>query len=212
MAGALKVFGVGLNKTGTSSLGRALRRLGYRHLSHTPRLTRALARGDLAPINEAADEHDSFEDWPWPLVWREMDARYGDRARFVLTRRGSAERWVESLKAHAERIRPGSFTRRFVYGWDYPHGREVEHIAFYEGHNAAIRAHFDRPGLRNRFIELCWEEGDGWPALCGFLGQPVPAMPFPHANPRSAARADPDHEQENRRRIAAQIAGVRQRG
>lgn len=204
MGQPFKVFGIGLNKTGTSSLGRALRRLGFRHLSHSPRLTRALARGDMAPIEQAADSHDSFEDWPWPLVWREMDARYGDGARFILTRRASPERWLASLKAHAERARPGGIARRLAYGWDYPHGREAEHLAVYERHNAAIRAHFAHPARRHRFIELCWEEGDGWPALCRFLGLPAPMQPFPHANPAAAARPDPAHLAENRRRIAAQ--------
>jgi hypothetical protein len=31
-------------------------------------------------------------------------------------------------------------------------------------------------------VELCWEEGDGWPQLCGFLGHAVPEAPFPRMN------------------------------
>ena len=31
-------------------------------------------------------------------------------------------------------------------------------------------------------------EGDGWEKLCGFLGYPVPAKPFPHANKASLSR------------------------
>ena len=31
-----------------------------------------------------ADRHESFDDWPWPALYREMDDRYPD-ALFVLT-------------------------------------------------------------------------------------------------------------------------------
>lgn len=29
---------------------------------------------------------------------------------------------------------------------------------------------------------LEWSPEDGWKPLCGFLGKPVPDIPFPHAN------------------------------
>lgn len=205
MAGRVKLFGIGLNKTGTSSLRFALQHLGFRHHPPGPALMQAYAGGDLGPILAAAESHDSFEDWPWPLVWREMDAHFGDRARFVLTRRISAAAWLGSLKKHAERARAGGRLRRIAYGAAYPHGREAEHLALYERHNTGIRAHFADPARAGRFAELCWEEGHGWPELCRLLGMAVPDIPFPHANAGTSAAPDPQVVARNRRRIRRQL-------
>ena len=51
---------------------------------------------------------------------------------------------------------------------------------FYEHHNEAVRAYF---AGTDRLLDVCWEEGDGWDELTGFLGLPVPDAPFPHSNP-----------------------------
>ncbi len=45
-AEAQKVFGIGLMKTGTSSLGACLNVLGYNHRSYFPKLIRQLKRGE----------------------------------------------------------------------------------------------------------------------------------------------------------------------
>ena len=44
--------------------------------------------------------HDSFEDWAWPLMFRQYCAAYGDDARHVLAVRSSAEAWLGSLMKH----------------------------------------------------------------------------------------------------------------
>lgn len=177
-----KLFGIGLNKTGTTTLGACMARLGWRHKSADRELLLAWERGDLDSVFRVIDQHDSFEDWPYPLMWREIYQRYGDGARYVLTVRRDAETWLASLMRHSLITHPHLHARRIAYGHDYPHGREAEHLAFYERHNDAVRRFFDTPERRHLFTELCWERGDGWPALCGLLDVPVPDEPLPHAN------------------------------
>lgn len=205
MAGRVKLFGIGLNKTGTTSLRLALQHLGFRHHAPDRGLMKDYAAGELKSILAAAESHDSFEDWPWPLVWRQMDAHFGARARFVLTRRISPAAWLGSLKKHAERSRAGGRLRRIAYGAAYPHGHEDAFLAAYERHNAEIRTHFAHPERAARFTELCWEEGHGWPELCRLLGEPVPDIPFPHANAGTAASPDPEVLARNRRRIRRRL-------
>ncbi|HEU0221152.1 MAG TPA: sulfotransferase [Paracoccaceae bacterium] len=212
MTKPFKLFGIGLNKTGTSSLKLALRRLGYSHCAYASRLVRAWKAGDWAAIEEAADRHESFEDWPWPLVWRRMHGRYGDGARFVLTTRQSPEAWLASLKSHAERIRAGGAVRRMVYGFAYPHGHEAEHLAFYERHNDEVHAFFAAPGRAHLFADLSWDRGHGWRELCGFLGELVPDSPFPHANARMPGEGKSALVAANRRRIAAQLRRIGRTG
>ncbi len=174
----MKVVGAGMNKTGTKTLGACLRFWGLSNVSWSHaafELWRAGAVGELLDILE---RHDSCEDWPWPLVFREIDARFPG-SKFVLTRRSSAAVWFDSLCRHADRTGPTEF-RRAIYGHAMPRGHEADHVRVYEAHNAAVRAHFaSRPGS---LLEICWEEGQGWPELAAFLGRPCPDLPLPHEN------------------------------
>jgi hypothetical protein len=206
-----KVFGIGFNKTGTSSLGAALRHLGYRHVSHSSAMLAAWQANDFDRIIAETRHHDSFEDWPWPLVFRQLYGEYGDDAHYVLTVRASSEAWLKSLMQHSLTTNPDRPMRSAVFGHKYPHGREAEHIRLYEEHNRTVRAYFAaRP--KAPFIELCWERGDGWNELCAFLGVAAPDMPFPHVRPNESG-IDPQIVAANRRNIAAQqamIASARQ--
>jgi len=177
----MKVFGIGLNKTGTTTLGICLQQMGFRHTSSNLELTRSVGRGELGPVFDFAEEHESFEDWPWPLLYRELDRRFPG-SKFILTTRRDAETWLRSLKNHATLTGPTEF-RRIAYGHDMPHGNEADHIARYERHNREVREYFrERPG---DLLEVCWETGSGWKELGAFLDRPVPDLPLPHTN-RSA--------------------------
>lgn len=175
----MRVVGVGLNKTGTKTLGIALGHLGLtRRLSFDAEAFRLWRQGDLAPLLAAVGRAQVAEDWPWPLLFREIDAAFPG-TRFLLTRRSDAATWYRSLCHHADRTGPTEF-RAAIYGHAMPQGHEAEHIAIYERHNAEVRAWFrDRP---DQLLEIAWEDREGWDPLCAFLGRPVPATPFPWAN------------------------------
>jgi hypothetical protein len=148
-----KVFCIGLGKTGLHRLG------------DTDSLA-AIARG-----------HDSFDDFPWPLAYRDMARRFPD-ARFVLTRRRDSETWFRSLAAHDLRYGPRE-AGKLAYGYYEQRHHKAEMLDLYERHLDEARAFFAGTG---RMAELCWEEGDGWAGLCGFLGHAVPEAPFPRMN------------------------------
>ncbi|WP_251964090.1 sulfotransferase family protein [Salinibacter ruber] len=172
----MKVFGIGLNKTGTSTLAACLQELGFRHTSCNWELTKAVQRKNLSPVFEHADRYESFEDWPWPLIYEELDQRY-DEAKFILTRRASPEVWFSSLKRHALRTGPTKY-RKIAYGHEMPLGKKQEHIRQYRAHNSAVRRHFE--DREEKLLEVCWEEGDAWTELCEFVGRSVPNADFPH--------------------------------
>lgn len=201
-----KVVGIGLNKTGTKTLAAALAVLGWtRQMSCNRDLLAAWREGDPSGLLAAVETHDVCEDWPWPLAFREILARFGDRCRYVLTRRATPDIWLGSLKAHSERVSPTEHCRTLAYGHAYPHGREAEHLAIYSAHTEAVRTHFAAQGAGHLLLEVCWETGDGWAQLCPFLGAPVPSVPFPHEN-RAPAAPDPTLLAQNHRLIAAQLA------
>jgi len=182
-----KVFGVGFQKTGTSSLDAAFRILGYRtdkgvfinapgkksSLRIAPPLTRASV---LKRVLTIAQEKEAFSDNPWPLLYHELDCLFPD-SRFVLTVREPGA-WLASLVRHFGDAQ--SDMLEWIYGCRSVRGNEARCLDVYEAHNAAVRAHFAaRPGT---LLEVNIEKQPRWDELCAFLGKAIPAQPFPRAN------------------------------
>ncbi|HSF91488.1 MAG TPA: sulfotransferase [Paracoccaceae bacterium] len=207
MGAAVKIFGIGLNRTGTSSLKKALRRMGYRVHPYSPSIVRRALAGDLEGALDATNQYDAFQDWPWPLIYKEIFEHFGSDAKFILTQRRTPEVWLNSLKNHSTRTGLNN-PRKAIYGHAYPHAAEAEYIAFYNRHLAEVRSFFKAQDAEDQLLEVCWDAGDGWVQLAGFLGHRPRRDAFPHVNKTSEASIEGDEElyAENLRRIAAQVA------
>lgn len=98
-----KTFVIGLNKTGTSSLGEAMKSIGYRHLSYSPFVIKTFKNGDIATIKAIASCFDSFDDKPWndPVIWPMLHAEHPD-ALWVYTYRDVAKWQSSYLKYSAQ--------------------------------------------------------------------------------------------------------------
>lgn len=178
-----RVFGIGLQKTGTTTLGDALQILGYKHQSFSDRGVRMYLNGSVQELLQWSQQFHSCEDEPWLFLYREFDQQYPG-SKFILTRRHSASAWFDSLVKHY-RDRMGAYVpirdmNIRQYGRPDPESDRTAAIAVYEQHLQTVRDYFS--GREQDFIEVCWEEGDGWERLCAFLGQAVPSTDFPHSN------------------------------
>src|SRR5438105_11325665 len=86
---ASKIFGIGLSKTGTTSLANALQILGYKTKDNMGVVN--YATHDLSSVHlEVVEAYDALTDTPIPSFYRELDARYPG-SRFILTVRDSDE-------------------------------------------------------------------------------------------------------------------------
>ncbi len=185
----MKIFGVGLNKTGTTTLGAAAALFGLRTKSWDAALFRStIINKERAVLWETIDQFDVFDDFPYSLLYREIDARYPG-SKFVLTERESVEKWLKSIKAHAMRASPLSVTHKTVYGSRFPHGNEDAYIDYYNNHNTEARGYFD--GRPDDFLTICWEKEKDLDRLAEFFGVEAPTTPVPHANARAAKLANP---------------------
>src|SRR6056297_1638044 len=97
-----KVFGIGLNKTGTTTLGVCLNKLGYNVKDCDLKLLKYSDQKKMDPIYDTVKKYDGFQDWPWPLLYKELDQRFPG-SKFILTTRKNSEAWFRSLKKHADR-------------------------------------------------------------------------------------------------------------
>ena len=172
----MKIFGIGLNKTGTKTLGTCFQYFGYKNVTYSLEYLQAFSKGNFEFLYEKIKLYDSCEDWPWPLMFEFLDRKFPN-SKFILTQRKTADIWFESLCKHAERTGPTE-ARSLVYGYEMPHNYQQHHIDFYNNHNNKVMEYFKN--RQDKLLTVCWENGDGWTELCQFLNQPNPNISFPH--------------------------------
>lgn len=172
-----KVFGVGLQKTGTSTLGKVLAILGYKVEEETDYdLVDSLIAGNKEVIRERALEYDAFEDNPWPLLYKDLDNWYPG-SKFILTVRAETN-WINSITKHFGANK--SAFREWYYGEGAPLDNQELYIKKYRSHNDGVKEYF--AARKEDLLVVDFEKGDGWKKICDFLGEPVPNTDFPHLN------------------------------
>jgi hypothetical protein len=186
-----RIFGIGLSRTGTVSLTRALTRLGIeaRHYPNDPCTQEELKHGrySLSILSEVQ----ALLDIPVSPYYAQFDPLYAE-AKFILTTRPE-ESWLVSMENHftlyVERRREAfdDYVHACVYGalhFSPERFRFVKRL-----HEEHVRDYFsDRP---DKLLVFDVFRGDSWPELCRFLDLPAPDEPFPHKNAALTAPAKP---------------------
>lgn len=186
-----RVFGLGLSKTGTSSLNEALTRLGIPsiHYPSDARTEAQLRAGDfrLDILEVDGGGYRGATDIPIAPFYRELDAAWPG-SRFVLTVRGKTE-WLRSVELHWRLMmewwhglpdfqRFQRFVSEAAYGAvEFDRARFAE---AYDAHVAGVLSHFRGRPDDLLVLDVCG--GEGWQELCAFLRCPAPGTPFPRAN------------------------------
>jgi hypothetical protein len=184
-----KVFCVGFQKTGTSSMGRALGILGFKvrgwlAINNERKAKRYVAIDEPITMDKLAQNcipllegYDAAQDTHWYLLYRELDDAFPG-SKFILTRR-EPEAWFGSFRRHFGEN--GFGMMHFIYGESaITESNRDSFIRRYMTHNKSVEHYF-----RNRRDDLLVLdiETAGWDKLCGFLNRRKPPFrPFPHAN------------------------------
>jgi len=175
-----RVFGIGLNKTGTTSLHNALTMLGYESLHWGGPALRKLVEASIAsgdPLLSRLDPgFDAFSDiQALSLNFELLDRQYPG-SRFVLTVR-PIEEWLDSRRRHVEqnvkRTVMGEYEGNFVVA-DETIWREE-----WATHLARVRDYFSG---RDNFLEIDITSNASWRPFCEVLGVPEPNAAFPWNN------------------------------
>jgi len=118
-----KLFCVGFNKTGTTSLELALSSLGF-HMGNQARgelLFRDWCNRKFERIIQLATTADAFQDIPFslPYTFQVMDLSFPD-AKFILTVRDDPEQWYQSISTFHAKIVNGGDSHSYVRGtWKF---------------------------------------------------------------------------------------------
>lgn len=187
----IKIFGIGLQKTGLTSLLRLLERSGINARGTNLTLRRKFARRrDYRGILNYYDTAQFHCDWPTPLMYKAAFAKYGKASRFILTVRKDADTWFESLKRHNRYAHPIMNKHKWVFGRYYPHGFDAEHKAFYERHIREVMTFFEEQGASDQLLVLRVDEAGAIDKLAQFLEIEIPFDAFPRENVSKGDRID----------------------
>ncbi len=175
-----KIFGVGLPRTGTTSVSMAMIELGYR-------------TGHVCFHESLYDQGDCFFDTPVYVDYPLLDKRYPN-SKFILTWR-DPKAWFVSFQKHLlpffsplkeENLGDAIVWKEMWRCYSAVFGRPETLTPYslmlhYQRHRQEVEKYFrNRP---NDLLILPVEGKDAnWDALCKFLDKPRPDKPFPFLN------------------------------
>jgi len=173
----MKVIGIGLPRTGTSSLFEAFNILGYKTVHNPVNLNDFLT-------------HDAFVDGTPAFGYNFLDCYFPD-SKFIYTER-DPEQWFESLLSYfqimmfdgglendlSQKIFLNNFKKNVIRNEDKDY-----FIKRYINHNKRVLDYFDD---RNDLLTLdITDENDNWSVICNFLGKDIPNIEFPKTNSKN---------------------------
>lgn len=204
-----KVFCIGRNKTGTTSLETALGREGYiiGNQKAFEKLGKEFRKGDYTNILELCRYAEGFQDFPfsYPEMYKVLDEHFPG-SKFILTLRYSSEEWYSSLtRFHAklfgqgvlptkeqlikiDYIEEGWMWENFAYLFGtpdllnpYEKNRLIKH---YEDYNAAVINYFKE--RQDDLLVINLSEADSFNKFITFLGVSSEFLDFPWENKTDA--------------------------
>ncbi len=164
-----KIFGIGLSKTGTTSLTKALEYFGYK-AKHNPR---------PHILYEMVDKYDALTDISISSNYKTLDERYPN-SKFILTIR-DMKPWLKSCHFElSKEKKPNEWraeNRLKTYGtvnWDRRKFKKA-----HKRHIKDVMEYFkDRP--EDLLVLDTFNERNKWKKLCNFLNKEIPDIEFPH--------------------------------
>ncbi|MDX1640356.1 MAG: sulfotransferase [Balneolaceae bacterium] len=200
-----KIFCIGFGKTGTTSLTKAFRDIGYRvgHQRKVIIFMREYAKRNFEPIIQFCKTAQVFQDNPFglPYTFQALDQAYPD-SKFILTVRDSAEQWYQSLINHHIKAfgKNGELPTRELYErmnkapglsrWEYEKLKfntpendifdEKSLKSIYLDHIETVRDYFRY--RKKDLLEINLSENNAYQQFCDFLGEKPLYGRFPHLN------------------------------
>lgn len=166
----IKIFGVGLNKTGTTSITKAFDVLGFKTLHNDKKISNAYKTGEL---KELIDKYDFLCDGFWFTHTLQFLSENYPNAIFLWTKR-PMEDWIISRTIHDLHAR---------VCWPIGRNRHIDTKKYEE----IFRQHVN--DIHTYLIEKERNVFDivvsklTWKKLCGIVNKPIPQEDFPHENP-----------------------------
>lgn len=171
---ASKIVCVGVGRTGSTSMGKAFKILGYKTTGCNSHFWRNMVYNRyLEDIYETIDHYDAFHDRPWRSLYKYIDQKFPG-SKFVYTYRDM----TECAKSYWRKFRKTELLHLDCDDKEAPDWYIRARRRELRDREQKILKYFD--GYDEDFLRFNVWAGDGWEKLCRFLNKPIPDVPFPH--------------------------------
>lgn len=197
-----KIFCIGFNKTGSTSLITSINRLGFKigDMNKGELCLIDVIKGDLTSTFSLCESATAFKDIPFSLpgIWYELYKVY-PTAKYILSERDSAEQWYSSItRFHTKAWSKNKSTPTWKdlkestkvsykgLGYDYikytfnTEGNPYDKTALidvYNKHNHDVKEFFKNS---KNFLTINVSRNDDYLRLCNFLNVKPLDRKFPH--------------------------------
>ena len=219
----MKIICVGLGKTGTTSISKALRHLGYTVFDWEEQVfdfqdqwVDVFQNGAQLNVKRVYQHADAVVDAPGNFFWEEILEAYPD-SKVILSER-EEDSWLKTLVNQLQ-VFEAVISRRFLAVLS-PTSRKQIFILY--SHLTAILGSADpksacvlrkRYRMHNHRVKslvppeklLVYNVKQGWKPLCDFLGCEVPTVAFPHENVKGEIAEVPLSETRSGRQVILEI-------
>jgi len=182
-----KVFCIGLNKSGTTSLHLAFQKLGLKSVhfkddngNNIKDIIKNNSDNGYKLLN-GIEHYDAYSDWNHPstnILFKDLDKQYPN-SKFILNTRNLKD-WLLSRENHVKRIKnlnelQKKYPKSPWYGIDI----NAWKVEYHEHHNNV----FDYfKGRESDLLVFDVTKSDEWNKLCDFLNLEIPKIKFPKTN------------------------------
>jgi len=199
----LKVFCIGLNKTGTTSLVDAWKELGYTKIYSgfdKPTVVKIMPNkfvfkdgniinsgfnNDYYILKLLISGYECMKDRPFNTnnLYRWLEKNYYN-SKFILTIRDEEEWWNSvnkwlSFTTESDKIKGEMRINLYKKHFNTTEFTKDSFIDYYRDYNNKVKEYFK--GNPN-FLEINICKSEGWELLCPFLNKPIPNKEFPKSN------------------------------
>ena len=219
----MKIICVGIGKTGTKSISKALRHLGYtvfdweeQTFDFQDHWVDVFQNGAQLDVKRVYQHADAVVDAPGNFFWEEILEAYPD-SKVILSKR-EEDSWLKSLVNQLQ-VFEAVISRRFLAVLS-PTSRKKNFILY--SHLTAILGSADpksacvlrtRYRMHNHRVKslvppeklLVYNVKQGWKPLCDFLGCAVPTVAFLHENVKGEIAEVPLSETRSGRQVILEI-------
>ena len=187
----IKIFEHGVPKTGTTSLGYALKTLFNNHISFKHDLYLEYEKNGYKITDNLfniLNKFDTFDDGPWHNIDIEILFNLFPKSKFIFLER-ELEEWLISIEKHhspvydhSERFNDNkeSFNKHYL-NYDWITNRECQRTCWTNIYNSKFES-FKKYSEMYPDQFLIMNIKNGWEPLCNFLNVDIPDKEFPHGN------------------------------
>lgn len=181
-----KIFGIGLARTGTTTLSKALEILGYKSVHvecNVMEVTSVNGVDSFEIKKDVIEKNEAIIGTPLSPCYAKLAHKYPD-ALFILTIRDSIS-WLNSCSLGFITEKYMDDNHRALHRWLYD-SILYDRDKFLKGYTDFVTKvlSFFNNNFRHRLFAYNICSGIGWQPLCKFLKKSIPYCPMPHESKR----------------------------